>query len=267
MERLFTASNSLIHYRYLLKTLSVNDFRAQYLGSALGLFWTIIKPLALIAIYATVFSFVVTPANLEQGKAINFGLFIFAGMLPWLAIQESLQRGATVFVDLSHLVRHHPIPLSLLPFHIVISATVSELIAIAVFLLIKWIITQNVSLYCIIILGLIPLQVAFCFGMALMVGTLNVFLRDISPLTTTFLLVWFFTSPIVFPLDNFPIQMKRLMWANPMTSLTQLYRDLLLYDQLPSILPLALFLSFACLSLIIGYWVYRKTHKVIVDWV
>lgn len=257
----------MIHYQYLLKTLSVNDFRTQYLGSALGLLWTIIKPLALIAIYATVFSFVVTPDNLQQGKAINFGLFIFAGMLPWLAIQESLQRGVGVFIDLSHLVRHHSIPLSLLPLHIVISATVSELIAIAVFLLIKWIITQNVSLYCILILGLIPIQVAFCYGMSLMVGTLNVFVRDISPLTTTFLFVWFFTSPIVFPLDNFPLQVKRLMWINPLTSLTHLYRDLLLYDRLPSIVPLVLFFCFACLSLMVGDWLYRKTHKVIVDWV
>jgi ABC-type polysaccharide/polyol phosphate export permease len=149
----------------------------------------------------------------------------------------------------------------------VISATVSELVAMAVFLLIKWILTQNVSLYCILILGLIPLQVAFCFGLTLMVGTLNVFVRDISPLTTTFLFVWFFTSPIVFPLDIFPIQMKRLMWLNPMTSLTQLHRELLLYDRLPSLLPLALLLCFACLSLMIGYWIYRKTHKVIVDWV
>jgi lipopolysaccharide transport system permease protein len=252
---------------YLLGILSVHDFRSQYLGSILGLFWTIIKPLALIGIYAVVFSSVITTIADQKGEPFNFGLFIFAGMLPWLAVQESLQRGTTIFVDFSHIVKHHAIPLKLLPFHIVLSATASELIAIVVFLLIKWLFNQNITPQCILILGLIPFQIAFCYGLTLMTATLNVFVRDISHLTTTLLFIWFFTTPIVFSLEHFPLLLQKILWLNPLTSLTKLYRDLLLVGRIPSVTTILIFLFFSVLFLVIGFYLHDKTRKAIADWV
>ena len=104
--------------RHFFIALSVHDFKAQYLGSIFGFVWAVIEPLALIGIYTAVFSFVVAPVTDMNGNQVNFGLFLFSGMLPWLAVQVSLQRGATVFVDLAHIVRHHSIPLNQLPLNI-----------------------------------------------------------------------------------------------------------------------------------------------------
>jgi lipopolysaccharide transport system permease protein len=260
-------AKSLKTHWYLLLTLSVHDFKSQYLGSILGLFWTIIKPLTLIGIYAIIFSSVMTTITNEKGEPFNFGLYIFAGMLPWLAIQESLQRGTTAFIDFSHMVKHHTFPLNLLPFHIVLSATVSELIAIVVFLSLKWLFNGNITSHCLLILGIIPIQVVFCFGLALVTATLNVFLRDISHLTTTILFIWFFTSPIVFSLEHFPVPVQKILWLNPLTSLTMLYRDLLLVGRMPSVETLLLFVLFSALFLMIGVYIYNKTRKAIVDWV
>jgi ABC-type polysaccharide/polyol phosphate export permease len=248
-------------------TLSVHDFKSQYLGSILGLFWTVIKPLTLIGIYAVIFSSVMTTITDEKGEPFNFGLFIFAGMLPWLAIQESLQRATTVFMDFSQIVKHHTFPLNLLPFHIVLSATASELIAIVAFLLIKWLFSGNMTSHCVLVLGLIPIQIAFCFGLTLVTATLNVFLRDISHLTTTILVVWFFTSPIVFSLEHFPVLVQKILWLNPLTSLTTLYRDVLLVGRMPSVTTMFIFLLFSTLFLIVGLYLYDKTRKAIVDWV
>ncbi len=267
LERLLSWAKPYTKNRCLLKTLTVHDFRSQYLGSILGFFWSIIKPLALIGIYALVFSSVITPVNNEQGEPFNFGLYIYSGMLPWLAIQESLQRGSTVFVDFSHLVKHHSIPISLLPFHIVLSATISEFMAIIVFLLIKLVITHGATYHCIFILALIPIQIVFCYGLTLITATLNVFLRDISHLTTTILFIWFFTSPIVFPLESFPVYIQKVMWINPLTSLTEIYRDLLLIGCFPSVSTVLFFCFFSVLFLVVGYSLYHKMHKVIVDWV
>lgn len=262
-----TMIRALEEHRHLIFTLSVHDFRSQYLGSVLGFFWSLIKPLVLIGVYALVFSWVVTPTTSGQGKPLNFGLYIFAGMLPWLAIQESLQRGTTVFVDQSHLIRHHAIPLYLIPFHIVLSATVSEIMALMVFLLIKGLIDQNITSYCVLIMALIPIQIIFCYGMALMVATLTVFLRDFSHLTTTILFVWFFTSPIVFPLESLPAYLQRIIWFNPLTGLTEIYRDLLLVGRLPAVPAVASFLFFTVLSMVVGLSFYYKSRKEIVDWV
>lgn len=260
-------ARQLIKHRHFFIALSIHDFNAQYLGSLLGFFWSIIKPLALIGIYSIVFSSVVAPVTDKQGESLNFGLFLFAGMLPWLAIQESLQRGSTVFVDLAHLVKHHPLPLSLLPFNIVLSATASQLIAVIAFIMIKLIINQSISFHLILILGLIPIQVVFCYGLALTIAILTIFLRDFSHLTTTVLFVWFFTSPIVFPLESLPITLQKLMWFNPLTSLIEIYRHLLLFECFPSIKAILIFIAFSVFFLFTGLFLFNKTKEVIVDWV
>ncbi|MEE8480170.1 MAG: ABC transporter permease [Desulfobacterales bacterium] len=257
----------LIKHRHFFIALSIHDFHAQYLGSMLGFLWAIIKPLALIGIYSVVFSAVIAPVTNKQGEPLNFGLFIFSGMLPWLAVQESLQRGATVFVDLAHIIKHHALPLSLLPFNIVLSATASELIAVIAFVLIKLIINQGISIHLILILVLIPIQIIFCYGLALTIALLNVFLRDFSHLTTTVLFIWFFTSPIIFPLESLPATLQMLMWFNPLTSLIEIYRYLLLFECIPSITAISVFITFSAFFLFTGFFLFNKTNKVIADWV
>ncbi len=257
----------LMNNWYLLKTLMLSDLRAQHIGSILGGLWFIVKPLVLIGIYTIVFSAAVKSMGGLQGKSFNYGLFIFAGMLPWLSVQESTQRGSTVIVDLAQLIRHHAMPLGLLPLHVVLAVTLSQIIGMLVFLVIKWILTSHVSPFALLIVLVIPIQIVFCFGLALIVAIMNVFLRDISHLTTTALIVWFFASPIVFPLDRFSGILQDMMWLNPMTGLTQIYRDLLLIGQLPSPMAVGSFVFFSVLLVLVGLGLYRRTHDAIVDWI
>ena len=252
---------------YLLKTLTLSDLRSQHSGSVLGGVWFVVKPLVLIGIYTVVFSAAVDTLGGFQDRSMNYGLFIFAGMLPWLFIQESTQRGATIMVDLAHVIRHHSLPMGLLPLHVVLAAALSQLIGMLVFLAIKWILTSHISPYAALILIVIPVQIVFCFGLVLIVAIMNVFLRDTSHLTMTALVVWFFSSPIVFPLDRFSGGVKALMWLNPMTGLTEIYRDLLLIGRLPSALAVGSFSFFAVVVVLIGCGLYRKTHDAIVDWI
>jgi ABC-type polysaccharide/polyol phosphate export permease len=233
----------------------------------LGFVWSILKPLALIGIYTVVFSSFIDSGKGWNGKPLNYGLYVFAGILPWLSIQESLQRGSTVFVDLSHLVKHHALPLSLLPLHIVLSTVISQLIAIVVCLIFKWTLTGGITYHVIFILAFVPFQILFCFGITLALATLNVFLRDISHLTTTLLFVWFFTSPIVYPIERLSGLLRDLLWLNPLTSLTVIYRDLLLFGRFPTAFAVTYFVFSSVLMLLCGYAFYRRTHRVIVDWI
>jgi lipopolysaccharide transport system permease protein len=252
---------------YLLKTLTFSDLRSQHSGSVLGGVWFVVKPLVLIGIYTVVFSAAVDSMGGFQNRSMSYGLFIFAGMLPWLFIQESTQRGATIFVDLAHVIRHHSLPLGLLPLHIVLAVALAQSIGVVVFLAIKWILTSQISPYALFVLIVIPVQIVFCFGLVLIVAIMNVFLRDTSHLTMTALVVWFFSSPIVFPLDKFSGGIKALMWLNPMTGLTEIYRDLLLIGRLPSVVAVGSFSFFSALVLLVGCGLYFKTHDAIVDWI
>lgn len=254
------------NFRYLIWALAVHDFRAQYLDSALGFLWSWIKPLIMAGIYVVIFSSVASPGDSVTGGPGHFGLYVFAGMLPWFVLQESMQRGTTVLIDYAHLVRHHTLPLYILPFHIVLSATGSGIMAILVFLLLKSTISSLPDFHCLLLIAFLPVQILFCSGLSLLVCTTTVFIRDISHLTTAVLTIWFFASPIVFPLESLPWLLKT-PWLNPLVSLTQIYRDLLLFHQLPAMETVLFFSGFTVLSLLVGAFFYRKTHREIVDWV
>lgn len=255
-----------IQFRKLIWTLAIHDFRSQYMDSILGFFWAWIKPLVMAGIYVVIFSSIAGPANPDGVSRVNFGLYVFAGMLPWFIVQESLQRGTTVLVDYAHLVRHHALPLFIFPFHIVLSATLSGVMAITVFMMIRWIFFEPLSYSCLLLVFILPLQIIFCSGISLLLATTTVFLRDVSHLTTAFLTIWFFASPIVFPLEALP-WILRVPWLNPMVSLTMIYRDILLFDQLPSHINILWFTGFSLLVLMAGWFLYLKTSKEIVDWV
>ncbi len=257
---------NIIKYRNLIWTLAVHDFRSQYLDSILGFFWSWIKPLVIAGVYVLIFSSVNPPTDPTTGASVRFGLYVFAGMLPWFILQESLQRGSTVLIDYAHLVRHHTLPLYILPMQIVLSATGSGVMAIIVFVILKSFLSGLPDWHSLLLLVFLPLQILFCSGLSLIVSTTTVFIRDISHMTAAFLTVWFFASPIVFPLEGLPWILQQ-PWLNPMVSLTQIYRDILLFQRIPDVSIIVCFCGFTLLSLMIGSYFYQKTHREIVDWV
>lgn len=259
-----TILSNFLSHRYMLWSLSVHDFRSQYLDSMLGLLWALIKPLVMIGIYVVVFTSVLDSGT--ELKEVNFGLYVFAGMLPWLAIQESLLRGSTVMHDFSHLVRHHAIPLYILPFHLVLSATVSSFLATLVFILLKIFIAGSFSYHCLLIVAVLPAQIIFCFGLALLVSTVTVFIQDTHHFITAMLTVWFFASPIVFPRETLPWFLQSV-WSNPLVGLTSIYRDLLLFNKLPNLYDIFAFSIFTLFILVFGMIVYGRAREEIVDWI
>ncbi|MBU0483610.1 MAG: ABC transporter permease [Proteobacteria bacterium] len=250
--------------RFLIWTFAAHDFRSQYLGSILGFVWAMIKPLIIAGIYVLIFSSVVPPENSSAGNTSYFGLYVFAGMLPWFVIQESVQRGSTVLLDHAHLIRNHKLPLYILPLHIVISATVSGILAIIVFMGVKIFFVHEVGISFVLIALILPLQILYCWGLTMLISTAHVFLRDISHLTIAMLTIWFFASPIVFTVESLPWFLT-MRWVNPLVSLTAIYRDLLLFQRLPAIIDITWFALHTVVVLMIGGIFYQKTCREVVD--
>ncbi len=253
-------------HRYLILTLAIHDFKSQYMDSVLGFLWSWIKPLVLAGIYVFIFSSVVFSAELKTGKSYHFGLYVFAGMLPWFTLQESLQRSTNVLIDYAHLIRHHTMPIYILPLHLVFSSACSGIMAICVFLVVSSILVGLPGFHALLLFFVLPVQLLFYMGLSLAVSTVTVFIRDITHLIAAFLTIWFFSSPIVFPLEKLPWFLQS-PWLNPLVSLTQIYRDLLLFQNIPSVETIAAFSFFTTLSLMVGSFCYLRTHREIVDWV
>ncbi len=220
--------------RRLIWVLAALDFRAQYLGSALGVLWSVLKPLVLVGLYALVFSLGFSPALSPGGKPLNFGLFFFAGMIPWAAVQETVSRSSNLFSDQSSLVRHHPVPSGVYPLALAVSTSMTAFSTLAVFVLVRLAAGGGFPWTAgLLVLFVLPAQVLLCCGLALLVSTLDVFVRDISHLAAVAMTVLFFASPLIFPPGVLSPRALDLMWLNPLTGFILAYRELLLFDRMP----------------------------------
>jgi lipopolysaccharide transport system permease protein len=231
--------------RELLLMLASRTLRIRYQGSALGFFWTLLGPIALIVVYWIFLSLLKTPIRLEG---------LIAGILAWHFLSMCMGDGLFAIVGNVSLVTKAAFPRMLLPLAMVLANLLNFLLSLLVlglFLLafgvgfgpLYWVVPALVT------------QLALCIGVVMIVATSNVFFRDTEHLMGIVTLAWFFLSPVVYTVDlvldpRFPQAIHILFFANPMTGILCVYRHGLLGDPLPGASLVAL--SFAVAWAIFG---------------
>ena len=212
---------------FLLSELVRRDFQARYAGSALGFLWSFAQPLWQLLLFTFVFSGILRISLLGE-RTENFALFLFCGLLPFMAVSEGVTRAATAVTDNAPLVKKLRFPVVLLVVTVVVTALLHEGIALAVFLVVLAALGEG-SVTSLGWLALaVPLQVALTVGLGLLLGSLHVFLRDIAQVLGLVFSAWFYFTPIVYPLDLVPERFRGWIELNPLTALVDLYRSALL---------------------------------------
>lgn len=214
----------MVHrHRFLLKELVKRDFQGRYAGSLLGFFWSFVQPLWLLGLYYFVFSTVLQLSLLGE-RTGNFALFLFAGLVPWMAIHEGALRGATAITDNAPLVKKLTFPSEVLVLAVVLAALLHSAIAGSVFLVIVAF-HGSLSLWTLpSLLLVLPFQLALTLGLGLTLAAVNVFFRDVSQFLGMVFNAWFFLTPIVYPLEQVPEPWRTMIAVNPLTTLVELYR-------------------------------------------
>lgn len=213
----------MIHRWFLLRELVRRDFQGRYAGSLLGFVWSFVQPLFLLGLYYFVFA-TVLKIPLYGERTDNFALFLFAGLLPWMAFQEGVSRGTTAVTDNAVLVKKLTFPSEILVVAVTLAALLHEGIAAVVFLAVVAFTGQLAPLSLPWLLLAVPLQLALTLGLGLLLASLNVLFRDISQLLGMGMMAWFFLTPIVYPLGQVPERLQPWIAANPLTVLVSLYR-------------------------------------------
>ncbi len=249
---------------FLLKELIRRDFQGRYIGSVLGFFWSFAQPLWQLLLFTFVFSQVMR-FELEGEQTESFGVFLFCGLLPWMAVQEGVLRGATAIVDNATVVKKAHLPLALLVLSPAVSALLHEGIAAAIFLVLlaatgelAW---QGLPL----LLAVLPLQLALTVGLGLLLCSLHTFLRDTAQIVGMLMMGWFYFTPIVYPLQQVPEQYRDLLAYNPLAPLVALYRQALLGGELRWVEGSGWLVGCTVVVLCAGLWLFRRLEKLFVD--
>jgi len=251
--------------RYLLGVFVLHDLRSRFKGSVMGIYWSVVNPLLMILIYTFVFSEILKIEFHTGGGNVNFALYLVCGLLPWLAVQESLQRATLSIVDNGCLVKKPHFPASLLPIHIVLSSLITEGIGLVLLIGLVLASDQGVGLYSLALPVIILPQLLFTLGLAWILGSLQVIFKDVSPLINSFLLLWMFMTPIFYPSTAFPDSLQFLMVINPMAHIVDNYRVLIMVNEWPLTGSLVIAYVSAIVTFLAGYAIFARLQPKFAD--
>ena len=249
----------------LIWNLTLRELRTKFNRSSLGFAWSLLNPLVSLGVYAAVFAVflrVEPPVGRHSGLH-NYAFFLVSGLIAWNFVSNAVTGSVHTMIANAGLIQKVAFPRHVLPLATVLSWLVTFLIELGV-LLVALAFVGNITLPWLpgVVLVLV-LQVGFITGLALALSVLNVYMRDIEHLSALGLNVWFFLTPIVYPIDIIEqnvggIAAADLLRLNPMTQFVEAYRDLLYHLQYPSPARLAALVAASATSLAVGWAIFRR---------
>ncbi len=253
--------------RELLWNLTLRELRTKYRRSLLGWAWSMLNPLATVAIYSFVFG-VLFESNAPVGDPsglTGFAYFLLCALLPWNFFSLITNLGMGAISANSGLVRRVAFPREVLVFSNVLHACVQFSIEMGL-LAIVLLIAGSPFLPWLPVVILVSLLLAiFASGFALALSTLSVYFRDITYLWTIFIQVWFFLTPVVYApsvvKERAPDWANDILRLNPMGAFVNTYRDLLYDATAPSLPRLAAMVVAAFVSLSLGWMVFNRMGR------
>jgi lipopolysaccharide transport system permease protein len=254
MSRLLTrqvAGSADIVRAWTARTLS-----ARYQQSVLGWLWAVIQPVATAAIFTVVFTRFV---RIDTGD-IPYIVFSYAAVVPWALMANALPDMSMSLVNNMNLVTKIYFPRAALPVAALVARLVDFGISAVILVALVLAFGMPVTFAWLIFLPLVfTVQVLLALALGLGMSALNVFYRDVDPVLKLAMQIWFYASPIIYPVALVPEAWRWLYFANPMAGVIEGYRDVLLRGTRPG----PYLLSAAIVSvvgLVLGYGFFRSAE-------
>lgn len=238
--------------RDLIYILTAKEIKTRYKNNVLGYFWSLMNPLA----YALIFYFAF--GIIFRFQMENYALFLICGLFPWQWINNSSVSSANVFLSNANLIKK-----AIFPRYIVVIASCLQegfhfLMTVPVIVI--FMIAFDVDVNPVLLLGvplLMVIQFAMVVGLSLIIGTLNVFFRDINYIVQVLFQMLFYLTPILYPLSKIPEQYAGYMLMNPFHPIISCWRGLF-FEGILNMEFVLLSSVYSLVFLIMGIYIYKK---------
>ncbi|MEW5815633.1 MAG: ABC transporter permease [Spirochaetota bacterium] len=242
--------------RELILTWTNRILKARYQQSVLGGLWMVIQPVASVLVLTIVFTFFIP---VDTGKT-PYLVFSYAALVPWYLLTGALNDMAGSMVENMQLITKIYFPREILPFSAMLARLVDFLVAYGIlFGLILYYKIQIVPIAWLFLPLILSVQIILMFGLGLALSAMNVFFRDVKPLLGLVIQIWFYASPIIYPLSMIPERFRSFYFLNPMAGILESYRAVLIHGTLPG--PYLLFsAAIAVLVFVAGYWFFKRVE-------
>jgi len=248
--------------RDLLWHMTVRHLRGQYKQSVLGYAWAVVNPLSQMVIMSFVFA---TIMRFGSDGETPFALFLFVGLLPWIFFSQALSAATDSVTGASSLVTKVYFPREVLPTAAVFTKIVDlgfGLIILAGIMLYYGHPPESTAVW---VPVLFFIHLLFTLGLSYPLAALNLFFHDVRFLVGVTLTLWFYLTPVIYPLSIVPDKYAFIYDLNPNALFIDAYRRVILYGQIPSLEKTLVGLGVSLLSFLIGYYLFKKMEPHFAD--
>ena len=264
---LLALGRSLIQHRQLIMQMIQREVVGRYKGSVMGLGWSFFNPILMLTVYTFVFSVVFKARwGLDPNESkTQFAVVLFVGMIVHALFAEVLNRAPSLILSNVNYVKRVVFPLEILPVITMGAALFHTLISLLV-LLSAFVIFNGYLHWTVIFIPLVLLPfIILTLGIAWMLASLGVFVRDIGQTIGIVVTVMMFLSPIFYPVTALPEEFRPLLMANPLTFIIEQSREVMIWGHLPDFAGVALYTIESSVFAWLGFAWFQKTRKGFAD--
>ena len=252
---------SIFQYRGLIWNFIKRDISSKYVGSLLGLYWSVLNPIITLLVYIMVFGIFLKVRLPGDANIWDFALYFAAGFLPWLAFQDSVVRASRSIIDNKNYIKKVPFPSEIFPVYTMLSEFVNLFIGLGIFFMLLLILKGAPTIFILLLPLAIILQMMFTLSLGFFLSSGAVYFRDIPTMLGPLFMIWFWATPIAYTINLIPKNFQWIVKLNPAYYMLEIYRDILFYGKLPEIEILVPFMIFSGTLFVLSVVFFRKTKR------
>lgn len=249
------------HYWELISEITTREIKARYKQSVLGYAWVILNPLIQMLVMAFVFSHIIRFPTIGT----PYALFLYVGLLPWTLFSGTLIAATNSLVNNASLLQKIYFPREVFVLSTILAKMVDFFLASSVLVLFMLYFRQPITVHVLWFIPIFLIQQLFTYGLSLITAALNLFYRDIQYLLNLLVLVWLYLTPVIYPVEIFPVKYRFIFQLNPLAVIINAYRQVVLGGAAPNLQSLAIALAVSLLTLLIGFRLFKKLEGVFAD--
>lgn len=256
---------SLISNRLLVYQMTKREVVGRYQGAVMGLAWSFINPILMLAVYTFVFSQIFGARWGAGVSQLEFASILFAGLIVYQLFSECLMRSTSLVLTNVNYVKKVIFPLEILPWVSLFASLFHALINVVVLVLFYLIIHGSLSWTAVFVpLILIPLLLMI-MGVSWFLASVGVYIRDMGQIVAVIVTAMMFLSPVFYPASAFPESFQTLFYLNPLTFIIEQVRDVVLWGKMPDWEGMGIYLIASVVVGGFGFAWFQKTRKGFAD--
>lgn len=247
---------SMQRYKFLMQQLIMRDFKVKYKRSFLGIMWSLLYPLLMMAVMALIFSNVFK----FSVPGVNYLVYLMTGLVMFNYFSEASNLAMGTIVANFSLINKIYIPKYIFPLSKCLFVGINFLLTLIPLYLIIFVTGQGINIYHILLPYAFICLLMFTIGMGFILSTISVFMRDMFYIYGIITTIWTYFTPIMYSITNFSEKWQPFFKLNPLFHYIDFARTIILYGQMPSLESFVLCLFSSTITLLVGVVVFRKNQ-------